>query len=213
MKAITARQKAARIDNDVRCAQQQRRLRPYVSTESTGDDFNEQDVVDCGGRVDVDNRVVTPSNAMHAILTNVPAKIFCIEGMIISKYVIFTDFFAFSIDLSILQSNLTFNFGFLIICIVLFCGTSGDICAVCMDDFPTAVYAMAKECNSETNLVTTPHELQKLNPPVVALRCGHCLHLECAEMAIKSAAMRHVKCPLCREPVTLEGAVVSAAFS
>ena len=55
--------------------------------------------------------------------------------------------------------------------------------------------------------------LQALRPPLVGLRCGHALHLECAEASVRSARGRHVRCPLCREPATLRGAVAARAFS
>ena len=42
-------------------------------------------------------------------------------------------------------------------------------------------------------------KLRALEPPVVALRCGHPLHVDCAEAAVRAGGARHVRCPLCRE--------------
>ncbi len=42
---------------------------------------------------------------------------------------------------------------------------------------------------------------------------GHALHLECAEMTVAAADARHVRCPLCREPVSLGGAVGARLFT
>ena len=46
---------------------------------------------------------------------------------------------------------------------------------------------------------------QVLDPSIVALRCGHPLHVECATAAVSASSSRHVRCPLCRQPVTLAG--------
>ena len=84
----------------------------------------------------------------------------------------------------------------------------GDVCPVCLDDFDDRAVAVAAASRGAEAAAA----LQKLRPPVVGLRCGHVLHLECAEAAIRSANGRHVKCPLCREPVTVTGAVAGSAF-
>ncbi len=85
---------------------------------------------------------------------------------------------------------------------------AGDMCSVCLDDFTDTVTQAALA-------LPTPEArkvLQKATPPVVALRCGHCLHIACAEQAVAAALARHVRCPLCREPVTVSGAVSARCF-
>lgn len=86
----------------------------------------------------------------------------------------------------------------------------GDICSVCLEPFSSeAVLAV----NSGTSVPSTCQALQALKPSVVALRCGHPLHVECAEAAVTAGGARHVRCPLCREPVTLSGDATAAMFS
>lgn len=87
--------------------------------------------------------------------------------------------------------------------------TKGDTCAICLDPFP-----------KETATIAASHvgaeaagALAALEPPVVGLRCGHVLHVECATAAVRVAQRRHVRCPLCREPVTIAGAAAARAFS
>ena len=84
----------------------------------------------------------------------------------------------------------------------------GDVCPICLEDIGSAAAIVA---------VTAPEELrttlQALRPPLVVLRCGHALHLECAETTVHFANGRHMRCPLCREPASLRGAVVARAFS
>ncbi|CAE8642648.1 unnamed protein product [Polarella glacialis] len=85
----------------------------------------------------------------------------------------------------------------------------GDICSVCLERFPDeALKAMDASPAAEAC-----RALQALSPPIVALRCGHPLHVECAEAAVSAGGPRHVRCPLCREPVTLAGEASAAMFS
>ena len=85
----------------------------------------------------------------------------------------------------------------------------GETCSICLEPFTAeAVNVAAAQKGAEAAAA-----LQALDPPVVALRCGHALHVECAEAAVSAAAARHVRCPLCREPVTLAGGTTAAIFS
>ena len=92
----------------------------------------------------------------------------------------------------------------------------GDCCSVCLEDFDEdAIVASSSSSSSSSGLEQGSHvqaRLLALRPPVVALRCGHALHLECAEQCVRAAAGRHVRCPLCREPATLSGAAAARAF-
>jgi hypothetical protein len=84
----------------------------------------------------------------------------------------------------------------------------GDVCSVCLEAFPMAAASAGSMVGSEASMM-----LRRLTPPIVALRCGHPLHVECAEDAVRAVAYRHVRCPLCREPVSLAGAVSARVFS
>ena len=89
-------------------------------------------------------------------------------------------------------------------------------CSVCLEDFDEDAIVASSSSSSSSGLEQGSHvqtRLLALRPPVVALRCGHTLHLECAEQCVRAAAGRHVRCPLCREPATLRGAVAARAFS
>ncbi|CAK0803604.1 unnamed protein product [Prorocentrum cordatum] len=58
--------------------------------------------------------------------------------------------------------------------------------------------------------------LQNLPEPAVAMRCGHVLHLDCAEACIAHAAQEsngHVRCPQCRQPVTVSAETAAVFFS
>lgn len=58
--------------------------------------------------------------------------------------------------------------------------------------------------------------LENLPEPVVAMRCGHVLHLGCAEACIAHAALEsngHVRCPQCRQPVTVSAEAAAVFFS
>jgi hypothetical protein len=85
---------------------------------------------------------------------------------------------------------------------------AGDVCSLCLDPFEDkAVAAVATRDANDARAA-----LRSAEPPIVALRCGHCLHIECAEPAVRAAESRHVRCPLCREPVSLTGAVAARCF-
>ena len=86
---------------------------------------------------------------------------------------------------------------------------SGDVCSVCIEPFPEEAAAAAAALPG----AEAAQALRALSPPVVALRCGHALHVKCAEAAVAAVQDRHVRCPLCREPVSLAGAVSSRMFS
>ncbi len=82
---------------------------------------------------------------------------------------------------------------------------AGGACPLCLDDYSEeAVSAAAKGAQ----------ELRKLKPPVVALPCGHTLHYECAQQMIQSSqGSRQLRCPLCREPISMTGAVSGRLFN
>ena len=84
----------------------------------------------------------------------------------------------------------------------------GEVCPVCLDAFPEPAADIAASHSGAEAAQT----LAALEPPVVGLRCGHALHLECAEAAVRVADRRHVRCPLCREPITLAGSASARAF-
>jgi len=86
----------------------------------------------------------------------------------------------------------------------------GDICSVCLDPFPAEAAGLAA---SGRPIVEVCDELRRLDPPVVVTRCGHALHVQCAEAAVAAASAHHVRCPLCRQPVTLQGETAAVMFS
>lgn len=89
---------------------------------------------------------------------------------------------------------------------------AGDLCSVCREPFPEeAVRSVAGASGARGAQVCDV--LRGLVPPIVALRCGHPLHVECAEAAVLAGGARHVLCPLCREPATLTGATSARMFS
>lgn len=87
--------------------------------------------------------------------------------------------------------------------------SAGEVCPVCLDAFPDECATIAASHSG----AEAAHALAALEPAVVGLRCGHALHVECAEAAVRVAELRHVRCPLCREPVTLAGSASARAFS
>lgn len=93
------------------------------------------------------------------------------------------------------------------VCIFL---KQGDVCSVCLETFPAeAADIVIKSDTTEAAC----RALRALQPPILALRCGHPLHLECAMAAVTASSERHVRCPLCREPVTLAGEASATFFS
>lgn len=86
----------------------------------------------------------------------------------------------------------------------------GDSCSVCLDTFPDSAADVAA---SGKPIAEICEELLREFPPIVVLRCGHPLHVECAEAAVAAGGARHVRCPLCREPVTLAGETSARMFS
>ena len=80
---------------------------------------------------------------------------------------------------------------------------------MCLDPFTEEAVALANGRPGPEAAAA----LKALDPPVVTLRCGHPLHVECAEAAVAAGPARHVRCPLCREPVTLAGGATAAIFS
>jgi len=90
----------------------------------------------------------------------------------------------------------------------------GDVCSVCLEGFSGAAVGVVADSGKDSPMKELClSRLQGLDPPIVALRCGHPLHVECAEAAVAAAGARHVRCPLCREPVTLSGDIGAAMFS
>jgi hypothetical protein len=86
---------------------------------------------------------------------------------------------------------------------------AGDICSICIDEFSAAVVAAAAVTPAKDAVAA----LRATDPPAVALRCGHVLHVACAEQAVAAVPNRHMRCPLCREPATLAGAASARVFS
>lgn len=87
--------------------------------------------------------------------------------------------------------------------------STGDICPICLELLPEPAAGIAESHSGRE----AAQELAILEPPLCGLRCGHVLHVECAEAALRVANRRHVRCPLCREPVTAAGAASARAFS
>jgi len=90
----------------------------------------------------------------------------------------------------------------------------GQGCSICLTDWPEGAVEIAKGMTGEA----AASALKALVPPMVALRCGHVLHLDCAAAAVEAAGRAgngssHVRCPLCREPATLAGAASARLFS
>ena len=86
---------------------------------------------------------------------------------------------------------------------------AGDPCCVCLEEFPIEAVQAVQGMTNEDAVAALRH----LTPPMVALRCGHPLHVECAERSVHGADGRHVRCPLCREPVSLAGALSARCFN
>jgi len=86
----------------------------------------------------------------------------------------------------------------------------GDVCSVCLERFPPEAAAAARSGRPIGDIC---QELHRLDPPVVLTRCGHALHVQCAEDAVKAGGANHVRCPLCRQPVTLQGEAAAVMFS
>merc|ERR1711933_470366 len=60
----------------------------------------------------------------------------------------------------------------------------GDICSVCLDPFPAGAAGLAASGRPITEIC---NEFRLLDPPVVVTRCGHALHVQCAEAAVAAA--------------------------
>eukprot|EP00927_Polykrikos_kofoidii_P085473 TRINITY_DN9309_c0_g1_i1.p1 TRINITY_DN9309_c0_g1~~TRINITY_DN9309_c0_g1_i1.p1 ORF type:complete len:552 (-),score=34.83 TRINITY_DN9309_c0_g1_i1:247-1770(-) len=86
----------------------------------------------------------------------------------------------------------------------------GDICSVCLESFPVDAAGLAASGRPITEVC---EKLRRLDPPVVVTRCGHALHVQCAEAAVAAASANHVRCPLCRQPVTLQAEAAAVMFS
>lgn len=86
---------------------------------------------------------------------------------------------------------------------------AGEVCPICLEAFPSG----AADIAASQRGTEAAQALAALEPAAVGLRCGHVLHIECAEAAVRVADQRHVRCPLCREPVTLAGSASSRAFN
>ena len=90
----------------------------------------------------------------------------------------------------------------------------GSVCSVCLDAFSAeAVAVVAGSVAEPSGVAEACRKLRQLEPPIVVLRCGHPLHIECAEAAVTASAARHVRCPLCREPVSFSGDASARLFS
>ena len=79
----------------------------------------------------------------------------------------------------------------------------GDACSVCLEDL-AAIDVM-------TRCLREKHQAAALRKEgLVALRCGHLLHEPCA---VALANANQYRCPLCREPMTLQGAAAARVFN
>ena len=87
----------------------------------------------------------------------------------------------------------------------------GDSCTVCLEEYDSAVWEAGGGAQGAAASVNAA--LQALRPQLCALRCGHVVHIECLERAVASEASHRVRCPLCREPATLAGAVRQGLFA
>jgi hypothetical protein len=82
-------------------------------------------------------------------------------------------------------------------------------CSVCLDDWtPDMLDACAKESS-----IAAAQKLQQSDPACLALRCGHILHVACASDIVRADAARHQRCPLCRAPLSLAGAISAGLFN
>jgi len=79
-------------------------------------------------------------------------------------------------------------------------------CSICLDEFDEA----ALEAVSSADPAAA---LRALDPPVVTLPCGHPLHMACAQQLIETVTARHMRCPLCREPISLAGTLSARVFN
>jgi hypothetical protein len=94
--------------------------------------------------------------------------------------------------------------------------SEGTICPICLDEFSSELINSSASVADTTKVCKS---LQVASPPCLALRCGHVLHLECVASTVNSAlqssssAARHLRCPLCREPLTHGGATSARLFT
>jgi hypothetical protein len=79
--------------------------------------------------------------------------------------------------------------------------SEGDSCAICLVEFPKECEALARA--REVQVLRDQHD-------IVVLRCGHPLHSGCAGQIASLKIARH--CPLCREPLNLEGSIAARMF-
>jgi hypothetical protein len=81
-------------------------------------------------------------------------------------------------------------------------------CSICLDNWTqTALDVLANSTPRDA-----ARKLQTIDPACLALRCGHLLHLRCAEEVLQSDVGRHHRCPLCRQPLTLAGDISAGLF-
>jgi hypothetical protein len=81
-------------------------------------------------------------------------------------------------------------------------------CSICLDNWTqTALDILTNSAPSDA-----ARKLQTIDPACIALRCGHLLHLSCADEVLQSEVGRHHRCPLCRQPLTLAGDISAGLF-
>lgn len=77
-------------------------------------------------------------------------------------------------------------------------------CSICLEEFSGEAFEASK---------VNAQAMRACN--VAPLRCGHVLHMACAQQLVGVAAEnpRHFRCPLCREPLSDTGAYSARCFN
>lgn len=77
-------------------------------------------------------------------------------------------------------------------------------CPICLEEFP-------KDCFNKDGTLKSSQAL--LESEVLVLRCGHPLHFKCAKLVTDVENVRARRCPMCREPLNLEGSISARVFN
>ena len=94
-----------------------------------------------------------------------------------------------------------------------------DCCGICLDEFEPQAVDLVSAYNDDMGLKHSRElgpALRNLNPPILLLRCGHVLHLDCGKNIFRSNPedfSRHHRCPFCKTPLTKAGEASGALFS
>jgi len=90
--------------------------------------------------------------------------------------------------------------------------TRDESCSICLDEWTEDALALVAAAPLASEAAVSLRE--KTNPACLVLpRCGHVLHLACAQDILTAGAGRHQRCPLCRQPLTLAGAISASLFN